>query len=219
MWNCGTSITISSKTPEKKAAGKHFGVFLILKTTFWMENLTQWWMQLGPFFQKSRFLKNHRFSINRFSKRPGEASPLPPSCVPVYVAEYTSISLNMPKYPWKCLIKLFWLCQGPEFTWSPYMFDRLLKMLWVLNMPGFWIWHDGICKGYAEFRICLIMAPYASTMPKYASVFLDVPQYTWTLLNIAECPCICLKMPEKTVFIMPDFSTCRDIVIITWLLL
>ena len=173
-----------------------------------MEHLTQWWRQSRPFFPIFSIFKKTR-----------ETSFLPHRCTHLSKAEYTSISLNMPKYPWKCLIKLFWLCQGPEFTWSPYMFDRLLKMLWVLNMPGFWIWHDGICKGYAEFRICLIMAPYASTMPKYASVFLDVPQYTWTLLNIAECPCICLKMPEKTVFIMPDFSTCRDIVIITWLLL
>ena len=28
-----------------------------------------------------------------------ETSPLPPSCTPVSVAEYASISLNIPKYP------------------------------------------------------------------------------------------------------------------------
>ena len=36
-----------------------------------------------------------------------------------------SISLNMPEYPWKCLNKLFWLCQDPECVWSFYIFDRL----------------------------------------------------------------------------------------------
>ena len=79
-----------------------------------MENLTQRWTQSGPFFPKS----GHFF---RFSKRAGEASPLPPSCAPVIVAEYALISLNMPK--------------------------------------------------------CLIMAPYASIMPVYASICLNVPEY------------------------------------------
>ena len=39
------------------------------------------------------------------------------------------------------------------------------------------IWQGCICKCYAEFRICLIMALYASIMPEYASVYLNVPQY------------------------------------------
>ena len=82
---------------------------------------------------------------------------------------------------------------GSEFTWPSHMFDRLLKMPRVLNKPGFWIWHGFICKGYSEFRICLIMAQYVSIMPEYASVYLNVLQYTWTWLNIAECPWICLK--------------------------
>ena len=42
-----------------------------------MENLTQRWTQPGPFFPQSL---------------------PPPSYVPVSVAEYASISLNMPKY-------------------------------------------------------------------------------------------------------------------------
>ena len=100
-----------------------------------------------------------------------------PSCAPVSVAEYASISLNMPKYPWNWLNKLFWLCQGSEYVCSSYMFDRLLKMPPVLNKQGFWIWDDCICKGYAEFRVCLIMTPYASLTPEYASICLNVPQY------------------------------------------
>ena len=39
------------------------------------------------------------------------------------------------------------------------------------------IWHGCICKGYAEFCICLIIASYASIMPEYASICLNVPQY------------------------------------------
>ena len=49
-----------------------------LKTTFWMENLTQRYIQSRPFFQTS----GHFF---RFSKRAREA---------VSVAEYAPISLN-----------------------------------------------------------------------------------------------------------------------------
>ena len=29
--------------------------------------------------------------------------------------------------------------------------------------------------GYTEFQICLIMTPYASIIPEYASVFLNIP--------------------------------------------
>ena len=48
-------------------------------------------MQSGPFFQKSG-----HFWI--FKKGRGDL-PAPPSYEPVSVAEYASISLNMPKYP------------------------------------------------------------------------------------------------------------------------
>ena len=77
--------------------------------------------------------------------------------------------------------------------WIFIMCDRILKMPQVINKPGFWIWHSCICKGYEEFRMFFIMAPYASVMPKYALICLDVPQYAWTRLNIAECPWIGLK--------------------------
>ena len=110
-----------------------------------------------------------------FSKWAAETSPLLPSCMPVSAAEYVSISLNMPKHPWKYLNNLFWLCQGSECAWSSYMFDRLLKMPLVLNKPGFWILYDCTCMGYTEFCICLIMAPYTSIMPEYVSVCFNVP--------------------------------------------
>ena len=91
-------------------------------------------------------------------------SPLLPIYASVSVAEYASTSLNMAEYPWKCLNELF---------------VRLLKVFWVLNMPWFWIWHGWVFKDYAEFWICLIMAPYPSKTPKYASTCLNVPKYTW----------------------------------------
>ena len=51
-----------------------------LKTTFWMENSTQRWIQSGPFFSKS----GEFFSI--FKKGPGVlVSPIPPPCAPKIV--------------------------------------------------------------------------------------------------------------------------------------
>ena len=78
------------------------------------------------------------------------------------------------------------------------MFDRLLKMLWVLNKPGFWTCHGYICKDYAEFQVYLIMVPWASIMIWYASLCLNTPQYAWTWLNIAEGPWKCLNNPNLT---------------------
>ena len=110
--------------------------------------------------------------------------------------EYASISHSIPKYPWKSLNKLFWPCQGSEYAWSSYMFDRLLEMPRILNMPGFWIRHDCIWKGYTKFWICLNMAQSASIMPEYASICLNVLQCAWTSVNIAGCLWICMKVPE-----------------------
>ena len=90
-----------------------------LKTTFWMEIITQKWIQPGFFFPKIRML------LSNF-KKCREVSPLCPDCVPIRVAQYASKSLNMSKYPWKCLNKLFWLCHGSEYVW------------WSTCLPGFW---------------------------------------------------------------------------------
>ena len=88
---------------------------------------------IKTFFSKIRSL------LSIFKKRRVDLSSLSSSCALVSVAEYASISVNMPKYPWKCLNKLFRLCQGSEYAWSSYMLDRLLKIPWVLNKPVFWI--------------------------------------------------------------------------------
>ena len=97
---------------------------------------------------------------------------------------------------------LIWL-----YTWSSYMFDRLLKM------HGFWI-SQGSENGrvvYAEFQICSIMASYASIMPKFTSC-LSVPKYVWTLRNIAECSWQCLN---KLFWLNMSWYSCNNIFIIT----
>ena len=132
-----------------------------------MENLIQRWTQSRPFFLKT----GHFF---QFSKSAGEASLLSTSCAPVSVAEYASISLNISELSF----------ENPWINYSDYaralnMHDRLLKMPRVLNKPGFCIWHGCISKGYAEFGICLIMAPYTSVMPEYTWIYLIIPQQSW----------------------------------------
>ena len=125
---------------------------------------------IRSFFQKLR----HFLLIFKKDRRSFASSP---SRVLVSAAEDALMLLNMPKYPWKCLNKLFWLCQDSEYTWSSYMFDRLFKMSQIINVPEFWVWHGCICKGYTEFRRCLKMVQYASIMPEYGSVCLNIPQY------------------------------------------
>ena len=120
------------------------------------------------------------------------------------MAEYASISLNIPKYPWKCLNKLFWLCLDSEYAWSSYMFDKLLKMPPVLNITGFWIWQNCICKGYTKFWICLNMAQYASVIPnmsQYALMSINLLEHGWILLNVPESAWKCLNK-----LTMPKFS-------------
>ena len=143
LWDFGTLVNISSKTQENEAPErKILEIFLpdTLKTTFWMENLTQRWTQSGLFFPKYR----HFF---RFSKRAGKTSPLHPSCMP----ENTLISLNLPEYPLKSFNKLVY-ARALKYGWSSYMFERLLKMPWVLRKPWFSIWHGCICEGYVSFK-------------------------------------------------------------------
>ena len=136
--------------------------------------------------------------------------------MPVSVVEYASISLNMPKYRWKCLNKLCCLCQGSEHAWWSYMFDRLLKMALVVNKLGLWIWHSCICNGYLEFQIFLILAPYASVMPEYASLFLNMAEYCWMSLNIPENAWINLSDYAR-VLNMAWYSYNNIIIIVTML--
>ena len=120
-WNEDTAINILSKKRKKEKRPCRQGNILeffhlnTLKFAFWMENSTQRWTQSGPFFPKP----GHFW----FSNKGRGDLPLPP------MHQYASISLNIPKYPWKCLNKLFWLSQASEYAWSSYMFDRVWRWL------------------------------------------------------------------------------------------
>ena len=70
---------------------------------------------------------------------------------------------------------------------GPWIYLIILHVRQALNLPGFWIRHSCICKGYAEFWICLNMAQYASVMPEYALMFLNMPEHGWVLLNVSIC--------------------------------
>ena len=112
-------------------------------------------------------------------KRSRWGLPSRPSCVPLNVAEYASISLNMSKHPWKWLNKLFWLCQGPEYAWI--VLHDWQKMPRTLNKPLLWIWHA--CIG---LRRVLNMSYQGSICLNNARVCLNMAEYCW----------ICLKMLE-----------------------
>ena len=90
-----TLINISSKTQELHQ-GNILEFFLLysLYTTFWMENLTQWWVKVRIFLFQIR-------TLFRFSERTGQGRLHLSSLVARLwvVAEYASVSLNMPKYP------------------------------------------------------------------------------------------------------------------------
>ena len=144
-----------------------------------MENLTQWWVQVRTFLFQIR-------TLFRFPERTGEASPLLPSCA---LVSCCWICISIPEYAeisWKCLNKLFWLCQGSGYAWSSYMFDKLLNMPPVLNKPGFWIWHGLYMQGLRRVPNMSIMAPYASIIPEYALMLLNMPDHGWMLLNVPE---------------------------------
>ena len=65
---------LSKKAPQRKIL--EFFLLDTIKTTFWMEILTQRWTLSGPFFPKIRAL----FMI--FKKGRGGLSPSPPFCTP-----------------------------------------------------------------------------------------------------------------------------------------
>ena len=112
-----------------------------------------------------------------------------PSCAPVNVAEYASVSLNMLKYPWKWLNELFWICQGFKYAYSSYMFGRLLKMPPVLSKPRFWIWHGCV---FEYVWLWLHTLQERLNMPQCALMSFNVREPGWIFLNVPEC----MNFPE-----------------------
>ena len=62
--------------------------------------------------------------------------------VSLNVTEHDWVLLNVPKDTWKCLNKLFWLCQGSHYASSSWIFEKVSNMLQKLNVPEFWICCD-----------------------------------------------------------------------------
>ena len=155
-------------------------ITLYMPKYIWIQRWTQSW----PSSSKSGY-------VFRFSERARESSPLPFSCATVSVANYALISLSMPnilEYAWiNCSISGLWYAQSSD------MFGRLFKMPQVLNNPRFWMWHGCVCEGYAEFSMCLIMAPYKAIMPQYALMSLNMPEHGWILLNVLQYTWKCVN--------------------------
>ena len=134
-----------------------------------------------------------------FSKRAGEAFHLLLSCAPVSMAEYASISLNMPKYPWKSLNKLFWLPGlGICMIISPLYMQRLRRFP---NMSDYY----SIRRNNAW--ICL-------NMPQCPSICLSMSEYCWMSLNMPENAWINCSDYAR-VFNMPRHSYNNIIIIVT----
>ena len=85
---------LPSATEKEAPQGNILEFFLldILKTAFGIENLKPNMDTIRAFLSKIKAL----FPI---VKKGRGGFPSPPSCAPVIVAEYASISLNIPKYP------------------------------------------------------------------------------------------------------------------------
>ena len=73
------------------------------------------------------------------------------------------------------------------------MFGRVVNMPLVLNKSGFWIclWF-WICQSsflnVPRFWICRFL-----NIPGYTWIS---PKYAWLYLNMSECVCICLNIPQ-----------------------
>ena len=105
------------------------------------------------------------------------------------MAECESISLNIPKYPWKYLNKLIWLCQGTEYAWSSYIFDKTLKMSRVVNNPMAWLYMQGLHRALNKSEycsMCLSNTWICLNMHWFPSICLSIVDYCWMSLNMPE---------------------------------
>ena len=131
--------TFRLKTQEKNAPqGKISELFLLgaLKTTFWMEDITQEWTQLGSFFPKSR----HFFRFSR--KRRGGIRPPRPSCALVKTNLIQFVIFNPRKVPWSWIAlyqNSFLISPGCYISWLNATLDDLQTRPWrqiLLFLPN-----------------------------------------------------------------------------------
>ena len=71
-----------------------------------------------------------------------------------------------------------------EYVCYFYMFDRFLKMSWVLNMRGFWIWHGceyaSVIQSAEYDWICLTVM---TIMSEHGWISPNVTEYSWKSRN------------------------------------
>ena len=141
-----------------------------------MENLNQKRIQSGPCFPP----KPGHFFCQKMYER---SLPTSASCMPLSLAEYASVSLNIPKYSWKYLNKLFWLCLSSECARSSYVWQAFedasdSKCTKVLKIA---------CKGYSVFKMSdkICLAHRWHNMPQYALISLSIKD-DWMLLIVAK---------------------------------
>ena len=94
------------------------------------------------------------------------------------------ICINISKYPWKRLNKLFWLCQNSKYAWSPYIFNKLWKVPQILNMPGLYKQQElhRVPNISENGTICLTMPEW----PQYSLTSLKMLEHSWMFLNATE---------------------------------
>ena len=71
----------------------------------------------------------------------------------------------------KMLQQIFLATPGNEYTWSSYMFDRLLKISCALNKYARVLNMAVVCGRVTQFWICL-------------TIWFNMPQYAWICLNM-----------------------------------
>ena len=107
------------------------------------------------------------------------------------------------------------------------MLVRLLKMLQVLNLSGFWIWYCCICKGYLFSSakgcrygsVCLSNAWILLNVPQYASpwlILLNVSEYAWIYLRNCFDYARVLNVPHHLIYLTVFWKCLRYEICRVW---
>ena len=112
----------------------------------------------------------------------------------------TFYGLNMHQYLWICLniIENAWI-NCPDYVRALNMHDHFICSI------GFWKCLEFLRNQGSQYGTVVLslnmqglrrvpnMSDYGSKCLKNASICVNIPQYAWTWLNIAECPWIYLN--------------------------
>ena len=109
------------------------------------------------------------------------------------------------------------------------MFDMVLTMPRVLNMPGFWIYQGShYASGYEYVRVTQsfeyvwIIPEYAWIIPGYALISLNMPEYTETCVKIPKCAWMAFVLhfpiiiPWRLECVVTYFNVYKKLEVIVW---